>query len=254
MSLVCSAWATEQDVTNSGIDLSGVNRDADVLEDAIGVASDILFTLTGRRWSGGGCTRTVALEPRPWTPPDTVMRRRRLVDVEAARLLLGHTRTVTPLWLPDWPVTAITEVLDRDGAPVDGSLWQLRDGRRLDRVDPDTHRRSKWPCQDFTVTYTHGQPPPRAGVRAAITLAAELALAVCGAASCRLPERVTSITRQGVTLAVLDPMDIIKDGLTGLPDVDLWVVSVNPTKARRRPAVWSPDVDTRDHTYGRPSS
>lgn len=248
--LVCAPWATEADVLDVQVDLSDIPQDSGMVEQGIAIASDILYALSGRRWRGAGCTRTVTLEPHPWTPPSSWLHTRyRLVDIARAQILLGRIGDVHPLWLPDFPVTEVTEVLDHNGDAVDPAVWRFVDGRRIDRLDA-SGMRTYWPCEDFTVTYDYGIAPPAGGVRAAATLGAQLALAACGSKNCRLPKRVTSITRQNVTLAVLDPMEFITKGQTGLPDVDLWIASVNPKGQRRRPAVWSPDVDTRNATYG----
>lgn len=249
--LVCEPWATTEQVLASGVNLDDIPEDTELLDDAVSIASDILFALSGRRWRGGGCTRIVTLEPRPYRRPRSLAwNHRRLVEVARLELLFGRTDRAHPLWLPDWPVTEITSVHDHEDVVVDPSLYQLRNARRLDRLDPDTGRRAWWPRYHFTVAYTYGQPPPAGGVRAAITLAAQIALAAVGSSECRFPKRVTSITRQGVSMAILDPMEFITKGQTGLPDVDLWIASVNPNGGRRRPTVWSPDVDTRDQTYG----
>ena len=51
---------------------------------------------------------------------------------------------------------------------------------------------------------------------------------------------MTSITRQGISLAVLDPLTLFVDGLTGLPEVDLWVQSVRLGRARRSASLMVP--------------
>lgn len=44
---------------------------------------------------------------------------------------------------------------------------------------------------------------------------------------CKLPERITSITRQDVTWQVLDPLEFLDKGLTGIGSIDLWVARIN---------------------------
>lgn len=41
--------------------------------------------------------------------------------------------------------------------------------------------------------------------------------------SCALPERVTNITRQGVSWTMLDPMDFLTKGMTGVGRIDSWL-------------------------------
>jgi hypothetical protein len=57
---------------------------------------------------------------------------------------------------------------------------------------------------------------------------------------CRLPKRVQTVTRQNVTLAVLDPLTLFKDGMTGLAEVDLWVAADARGDATRPAAVLDP--------------
>ena len=62
---------------------------------------------------------------------------------------------------------------------------------------------------------------------------------------CRLPRRVTQITRQGVTAMVLDPMSFLNEGKTGLYLCDAFLAAVNPGKLRRRATLASPDISRR---------
>lgn len=249
--LVCDLWASREQVLASGLDLTEIPEDSTVMDDAVVIASDILFTLSGRRWRGTSCTRVVRLEPRPYRPPRSLdWNRRRLLEVARMEVLFGHVgRPQHPLMLPDWPVTAITSIVDdHDNATLDPSTYRLLNARRVDHLDADGHR-IPWPWHSFTVTYGYGQAPPPGGVRAAVNLAAQIALNAVGSKKCRLPQRTSQVNRQGVAITILDPMEFITKGQTGLPEVDLWIASVNPNGTRRRPTVWSPDVDTRDAAY-----
>jgi hypothetical protein len=77
---------------------------------------------------------------------------------------------------------------------------------------------------------------------AARTLAMEFAKLWAGDEDCALPQRVTSISRQGVSYTLLDSQDFIDDVRTGLYAVDLFLKTVNPDKARAKSRVFSPDV------------
>jgi hypothetical protein len=70
----------------------------------------------------------------------------------------------------------------------------------------------------------------------------EFAKLWAGDDDCALPQRVTSISRQGVSYTLLDSQDFIDDLRTGLYAVDLFLKTVNPDKARRKSRVFSPDV------------
>jgi len=93
----------------------------------------------------------------------------------------------------------------------------------------------------FGVSFMFGQPPPVGGIRAAKIYAREQCLRAMGQPN-QLPTRVTSISRQGVSAVVLDLMDFISQGRTGVADVDQWIKSVNPYFLTRPASVWSPDI------------
>ena len=97
-------------------------------------------------------------------------------------------------------------------------------------------------CEDVEVTYTFGTEPPTLGRRAAKELADQFVLAATGSDDCALPQRVTSVSRQGMSWTLLDPQDFLDKGLTGLYTVDLFLRTVNPTHALLKPRVFSPDV------------
>lgn len=79
-------------------------------------------------------------------------------------------------------------------------------------------------CKDDAVRVyyqTKSNLPPGTEARI-IWLAQQYLLASTGQA-CSLPERVTSITRQGVSWTMLDPMDFLGVGLTGVGRIDTWL-------------------------------
>lgn len=94
----------------------------------------------------------------------------------------------------------------------------------------------------WEVVYTRGHPVPAGGQLAAGRLACELAKAYSGDASCRLPARVQSVTRQGVTASFMDPLETNPDVRTGIASVDMWVASTLIDSPRT--AVSSPERRT----------
>jgi hypothetical protein len=94
---------------------------------------------------------------------------------------------------------------------------------------------------ELSISYTYGTPPPSAGRRAALRLANEFILADMGSTECALPERISSVSRQGVTLSILDPTEFMNNGKVGIYEVDLFLAAVNPHKAKKRPKVFSVD-------------
>jgi hypothetical protein len=132
------------------------------------------------------------------------------------------------------------------GEIFDPAFYRVDDGRWLVRTDGGV-----WPAQNdprvsppaFQVTLEHGLPVPADGVRAASVLACEIALACSGDKECRLPKRITSVSRQGVSMVVLDPLTLLDENKFGIPEVDYFVKSANPTRVRQRARVLSPDVN-----------
>lgn len=97
--------------------------------------------------------------------------------------------------------------------------------------------------EEIEVSYTYGTPPPTAGRMAARTLAEQFAMLWGGQEDkCSLPDRVTNVTRQGVSWVLLDSQDFIAELRTGIYSVDLFLKTVNPHKATRPAKVFSPDV------------
>ena len=103
-----------------------------------------------------------------------------------------------------------------------------------------------WPSQDLTrplpedgtwsVTYTRGVPPPEGTAVLAGLLAKEF-ISACTGGKCRLPRRVQSVSRQGVTYDMADPLPLLQAGKTGLPEIDLWLQAVNPHVLQSPPKV-----------------
>ncbi|TDB80949.1 hypothetical protein [Micromonospora sp. KC721] len=146
------------------------------------------------------------------------------------------------------PVHDVTQVLV-DGVVVPADAYVVQDRRWLVRVDGDC-----WPwTQDLTlsdnqpgtwaITYRRGVQVPLGGQIAAGQYACEVAKALTGDSACRLPRRVQSLARQGVQATFIDPAQLAKDGMTGLPEVDQWLRVVNPNRLPRDSVVWSPDLD-----------
>lgn len=264
----CSSWIDGDDVAEFDPSL-GVGSDTWRLDDVAYVASGLMYELSGRQFPGV-CQRTVrpcrsgcscwggyALGGSPfyWTTS------------EIGGAWLGAWRnengdqcgcgTESYVRLAGYPVREILEV-KIDGEVIDPSGYRLDQRRFLIRLadlttTPPTDR--FWPlCQDlslpdteagtYSVKYTWGADVPLGGRWAAAQLAAELWRAFpANAGDCKLPSKVTRVVRQGITMERIVPTaDLLRNGQTGLPLVDSFIATVNPTKARRRSAVWSPDV------------
>jgi hypothetical protein len=98
------------------------------------------------------------------------------------------------------------------------------------------------------VAYLYGSMPPTAGRRAARNLAEQLMLGWRGDEDCALPQRITSISREGVSFTLLDSQDFLNDLRTGLYTVDLFLKTVNSAGARAPAKVFSPDAPRVERT------
>lgn len=132
------------------------------------------------------------------------------------------------------PVLDIQKVVS-GGRELVPDEWALEEHSVLSALS------SGWSPCNSEITYTYGSRPPTAGRRAARYLAIELTKAWAGE-DCSLPERVTSVSRQGVSYTILDNQDFIADMRTGVYAVDLFLKATNPDNARARARVFSPDV------------
>lgn len=250
--VLCGPWATPGDVPDAVKTSLGITDD-EWLQPLM-QASEILWMLTGRRWLGVGCEETVTLR----STGDTV-----------GRGSWPYSRTwgvcncwSWGTWSSDWlyPPAAgwggvhiaqplavklpRSEASDIVSVTVGGQPFadfELTANGWLRRTDGQG-----WPvCGDQTViTYHYGTPPPMGGTQACVTLATEFAKQKYQLGDCQLPERTTSVTREGVTMTLIDPQEFLDKGRTGLAAVDMWVTAVNPKARSQRAMIWSPDIPT----------
>lgn len=125
------------------------------------------------------------------------------------------------------------DVLDPSGYTIEGnSLLRIGDC---------------WPCCDdcdvpcIEVDYESGVVPDGLAVAALGELSCEFVNAATGKL-CKLPSRATSVSRQGVTIDLADAESFAENGLTGLPVVDAFIRTFNPSKLVHRSRVLSPDL------------
>lgn len=164
------------------------------------------------------------------------------------------------VWLQP-PVSGIVEVRFASSGVVDPDTYRVDDWQWLVRQGPAVSGSGAtdcWPtCQDFNVpvtgtlapaddsawqvTYLQGIPMPAVLQRAAGELACEWAKNCLGL-ECRLPQRVTSISRQGVTVSLTDVDQLLENGLTGLTTVDNLIRAFNPYRLPSRMKIATPDI------------
>lgn len=221
--MLCHAWAED-------LEGCGTPPDADpaLVESALLVASEILYKLSGRQFPGL-CDVTFRPCGDSCNCSYDTCGCNRLPAVFLAR-----------------NVDSVSSV-NIDGVELDSDAYRVSSGWLL-RLDG-----AAWPCcQDlaaapgeadtFTVTGLVGRLPDETGIRAAKALAVELVKACIPSETCALPERVTNVVRQGVSFTVLDPMEFLEGGRTGIYIVDLFLRAANPAGLARRASAWSPDL------------
>lgn len=230
----CEPWTTLASVRTC--DCSSELVSDELVEAAIPVASELLFILSGRQFTGA-CTRTV----RP-VSCSCVAYANRHYGCRSSVVHLGYE-----------PLLTIEEVRI-DGAVVNGDQYRIDDWRWLVLETED----ESWPCcthmvrvlgglDTWSVRFTYGTPIPQLGVAAANRLTCELAKACSSEAAgeCKLPKRVTNIVRQGVTQVLLDPFTFLEEGRLGVYDVDVFLGAFNPARLTEDATVVTPDVTQR---------
>lgn len=264
----CANWITLSQLVGR----CDASEDADLLNDCIKMASDVLYNYTKRRWPGS-CTDTVrpcrrschqpgswagwfagTSEAAKWGNAGGGFGGIPGIPGQASAQIPSQAPCgcgyISEFELPRRDVTAIVAVRVDGVLLVEGTDYRLDDGYRLVRLGGEV-----WPtCQNllladteegtWSVEYDYGLAPPIGGEKACIALACQLAWAHKPEAvrdgRCRLPRRVTSVTRQGVTMALLDPLTLFDDGKTGIAEVDMWIASVNRGDDSRSGAVIDP--------------
>lgn len=229
----CGVWITVNDLP-SGLVFH------DITPLAIQTAVEWLNAATDHRWNGV-CHTTIR-------PP------------------VGHNNACTPtstparyidlsLWITG-PIRAIVDVTvngvtitDDHYRLVGNQLWPTRPVAADPALIP-------WPTQNFeyangnpdtwSVTVEHGEPVPAPLRLVAVDLARELILRAIDNDNCALPDRVTSITRDGITYSFQMP----EGAKIGVPFIDSVVAAFGPTGAgRTAPRMLDPAADYRAETW-----
>lgn len=149
---------------------------------------------------------------------------------------LHATRKTEAVLLPG-PVGEVSRVLI-DQEELAPSTYRVEDGRYLVRLDG-----GRWPSttgNNFVVTYLNSYPVDEMGAHAGGVMAAEWLKLITGDKKCRLPAGATSVSRQGINIEVAAGM--FPGNVTGLPEIDAYLMLFNPHALRVAPRVYSPDL------------
>lgn len=220
-------------------DLAKAKREA-----AIDLAVQVMWALSGRQF--GTCPVTVRPCPAPPYIPESVRQYLPLIwngdNWQNVSCGCAGGRCVESgpgvVHLPG-PVGEILEVrIAGEVLPADEYILS---GSKLYRLGGQA-----WPSQDRTradgmpgtwaVDYTQGMPVPD-GVGILTGLLAKEFISACGGGKCRLPRNVTQVSRQGVSYTMYDPAAVYASGKTGLSEIDIWLMSVNPHRLSEPPRV-----------------
>lgn len=221
----CEPWTTWEDVEACNADaLASVNPAQQEL--AIDLASELLYNLSGRVYSGVcTTTRSLCLSCLHCLPA-------RCGCVPWNGIDLGIAAPVWGVW----------DVID-DGVTLPTTAYEVHDHRYLVRLDgqlwPTTGRSSSLTDPDhFRATWAYGRKVPLGGRYAAMLFAAEIAK-LCTGQACAIPQRVTNVSREGMNFTILDSMTMIAEGRTGIALVDEWLVADRAGR-KARPGWFSP--------------
>lgn len=217
--------------------------------EACKAASYILWAFSGRKFHG---TRTVT--ERYECPCSSSTRRSNVVPGpnSGSTGIYGHVLDVLDttagggcgctdtvggrhvrLRLRGTPVRHVAQVKKGDTV-LDPSQYKIVNGALLQLTNTNMD------VCGLEVSYTYGVNVPVSGQRAARSMAQEFVKGWSGE-ECLLPDRVTNVSREGISFTIMDKQDFLDEGRTGLYEVDLFLRATNPDKARKPARVFSPD-------------
>lgn len=241
--LLCETfpYVTADELMTCCKNADGMDADDPRILDAIEDASTVVYYLTGRQFYG-----TCQATTRPPCLTDGCM-----CGCSPDQVNLGF-----------WPVTELISVRYL-GVTYTGSdltdNFHINDWRFLARNDGQTFRSgNQWAIAEgphdsdtegfvFEVTFNHGLKVPRLLTRATRDLACNFVAACCDK-PCALPQRVTAVARQGISMDIASVTDLLKDGRTGIYTVDLAIQVFNPSKLQSPSFVWAANTDSRIRT------
>lgn len=258
----CQLWPLDSECLPAGWTENPATWPPDQLR-AVLLASDWLYNATGKAF--GMCLdyirpcRRRCLEQRSDLPGGVafqpVLFDGRVLNVSCGCSGECGCGPLCEIPLPP-PVYAIASVMV-DGVVVDPATYRVDNHNRLVRLGT-----ACWPdCQDlklphtepgtFAIWYWRGRDIPPLGKLAVTQLAIEFAKHCNGDEGCKLSQRVTEVTRQGISYTIETTR-----GATNIVLVDDWVALVNPY-GNTEPgiSIWSPDLDYgRTQTWPQPQA
>lgn len=212
---------------------------SDYAQEAVKAASYVMWALSGRKYTG---LTTVTERYVRFAP---LINTRLLQEAAIINSRVNKALQIVEPWvsaetrirLRGQPVQQINTVRNVGGGIVNKDSYYL--------VDHSTIQFSEGALivpADIEISYSYGAEPPALGKMAARRVAIEFVKLWEGDSDCALPQRVTNVTRQGVTYTVLDSQDFLEEMRLGIYEIDLFLKTNNPNKAQKRSKVFSPDI------------
>lgn len=267
LNLVCTPWMEPDELTLCKPDTFATPEDAALV---LAGANDLLYVASARQFPGvcsdtirpastnlpGIAGMSVGAWPRTsdggtWAPFGGVdlLPEATFGGVGGVRgdSVLSGFRVASTVRLPGNPIIEVTDVQIGDVHLTHGVDFFIVDDTWLIRANglswPWTERMDRADTQDlWAIEYTFGTPPPSAGIIALNSLTCELGLAFKKDTACRLPKRLQSITREGMTAVILDPFSFLDKGRFGVYEIDSFIAAVNPDGLDRDGKVLNVDL------------
>jgi len=196
---------------------------------AVAVASEVLFLATGMRVHPAGENTEEFIGPK---------------NVRSFTLAVGPVRQVVEIVTVD-PASGAESPLEGTHRLVGSTVYRWGGTRQLSTGTSSFRRALGSSCAPgqviYRVTYRYASTITLGARAALLAYARELFLATEDPNACSLPERTTSVTREGLSMELMTPQDFLDKGRVGLPFVDTWLAQANPKRALRPAAVYTPD-------------
>lgn len=210
------AWIEKSELVNEG---------SLIADEAIEMATAIIFKLTGSQYTG----IYEAEECFSRCSNETVIHRPKLIDGKMYNLPVSNKCADNRLYTRGTPVYEIKNV-KVNGETVDKDVYGILDNIAIVRKDG---QQVLGVSDKVCVTYTTGRKIPKPIKRAVRRLADELILWDLDDDSCSIPSNAMSISRQGESFTLMSPEDFISNGRTGIYDVDQVIKAYSKQKTAR---------------------
>lgn len=212
---------------------------SDFAAEAVKAASYVMWALSGRKYTG---ITTVTERYVRFAP---LINTRLIQEAAILNSRVNKALSIVEPWvsaetrirLRGQPVQEIHTVRNVAGTIVNPDQYYMVDHSTIQFSDG-----ALIVPADIEISYTYGAQVPTMGKMAARRVAIEFIKLWTGDSDCALPQRVSQVTRQGVTYTVLDSQDFLAEMRMGIYEIDLFLKTSNPNKAQKRSKIYSPDI------------